>query len=154
MKKLIISSFVLALVGLLPLAAVAGEDEIEKTVTDLVGLAVAKFQEKGKDYTIKLLNTFHGPLRKGDLYVFAFDLDGTNLSHPIREDMRGKSSWDMKDAKGKLFVQDFVRIAKNDGQGWIEYWWQKPGDPNPTLKRSFIKRIPGENILVGVGYHP
>jgi cytochrome c len=153
MKKMIICWFVLALVGLLPLLVSAGEDEIGKTATELVDLAVAKFQEKGKDYTIKLLNTFHGPLRKGELYVFSFDFDGTNLSHPIREDIRGKSWWDMKDANGKLFVQDFVRIAKNDGQGWTEYMWQKPGDEKPTLKRSFIKRIPGENILIGVGYH-
>ena len=153
MKKVIICSFVLALVGLLPLVAAAGEDEMGKTASELVDLALVKFQEKGKDYTIKLLNTFHSPLRKGELYVFSFDLNGINLSHPIREDIRGQSWWDLKDAKGKLFVQDFVRIAKDDGQGWAEYWWQKPGDDKPTLKRSFIKKVPGENILVGVGYH-
>jgi signal transduction histidine kinase len=156
-KKLAIVLLIVSVVGTVYAAGEAvgtsngaGDNE---TVVDLVDKAVEMFPPKGKEYTMKLLNASAGPLRKGAVYVFAVDFKGRMLTHPVQQELRGQDSWEMKDAKGKLFVQDFVKIAQEQGQGWSEYWWLRVNEPAPTLKKTYIKRVPGEDILVGAGYY-
>jgi signal transduction histidine kinase len=123
-------------------------------VKNLVEMAAASFKSKGKDHTIKLLNLIRGPFSSDELYVFAFDLKGTNLAHPTYKTVRGKPAWDLKDTKGKLIVQEMVKLAKDPGSGWVEYWWKRHNETEPTLKRSYIMRVPGnDDVLVGAGYY-
>jgi len=140
-----------AIVLLLCFQAVAQDQAAE--VEQLVNKAAQVFQEKGKDYAIKLLNASSGPFNKGEVYVFCVSLDGVSLSHPTNRDLIGKPLMDMQDSKGKLFVKEFVEVAKNPGAGWVDYWWLRHGEKEPTLKKSFIKRVPGEDVFVGAGYY-
>ena len=135
---------------LLPLTAFSND----AAVVELVNNAVGFWKEKGKDYTIKLLNASSGPLRKGALYVFACDFKGYFVSHPVQENLRCQDAWELQDAKGKFIVQEFLKVAKQgDGAGWVEYDWLRVGETEPTKKRTFIRRIPGEDFLVGCGYY-
>jgi cytochrome c len=148
MKKLAVVLFVLVVA-----CSMAHAEGEEKLVVSLVDKAVDTFKAEGKDHTIKLLNASAGPFRKGSIYAFAVDFKGRNLSHPVQEDLRGRDTWEQQDAKGKFIVQDFVKIAKEQGQGWSEYWWLRVNENTPTLKKTYIKRVPGEDILVGAGYY-
>ncbi len=149
MKGSVVAVGVLLFV-LLPLMASAND----ASVVELVDKAVGFWKEKGKDYTIKLLNASSGPLRKGALYVFACDFKGYFVSHPVQDALRGQDAWELQDAKGKFIVQEFLKVAKQgDGAGWVEYDWLRVGENEPTKKRTFIKRIPGEDFLVGCGYY-
>ncbi len=58
------------------------------------------------------------------------------LSHPTQEDLRGKDTWELQDAKGKFIIQDFIKIARDQGQGWYEYSWIRVGETTPTMKRT------------------
>jgi cytochrome c len=127
-----------------------GEDQL---VVGLVDKAVDAFRVQGKDNAIKILNASAGPFRKGSIYAFAVDFKGRNLSHPVQEDLRGRDTWEQQDAKGKFVVQEFIKIAKEQGQGWSEYWWLRVNENTPTLKKTYVKRVPGEDILVGAGYY-
>ncbi len=147
MKKLALVMLVLAFAGQ---ACAEGDDQL---VIGLVDKAVEIFKTQGKEQAIKVLNASAGPLRKGSIYAFAVDFTGHNLSHPVQEDLRGKDTWEQQDAKGKFIVQDFIKIAKQQGQGWSEYWWLRVNETTPTLKKTFIKKVPGEDILVGAGYY-
>jgi signal transduction histidine kinase len=120
---------------------------------ELVDNAIEAFQEKGKDYSTKLLNTPSGPFRRGEVYVFAAKFDGTILAHAANRDLVGSSQTEMKDGKGQLIFPPMLEVAKNQGSGWVEYWWNRHGEKEPTLKRTFIRRVPGEDILVGAGYY-
>jgi len=131
-------------------AYAAQEDE---TVIQLVNLATDTFKAKGKDQALKLIGASAGPLRKGSIYVFALDFKGRFVAHPVQEDLRGQDAWEVQDAKGKFITQDFIKIAKEQGQGWSEYWWLRVNESAPTLKRTYIKRVPGEDLLVGAGYY-
>ena len=51
-----------------------------------------------------------------------------------------------------LFVK-FKDIANGPGKGWTEYWWPKPGEKKPSLKRTYIMRVPGQNLYIGAGYY-
>lgn len=120
---------------------------------EIVDKAVESFQSKGKDYTLKLINTMSGPFRKGEVYVFAISLDGIMLAHAANKDLVGINQNDMKDGKGNLIFPPMIEIAKKQGTGWTEYWWVRHGEKEPTMKRTYIKRVPGQDLLVGAGYY-
>jgi cytochrome c len=147
MKKL---ALVLLIIFLACPAYAAGEDQV---VVGLVDKAIELFKAQGKDQAIKICNASAGPLRKGALYVFVVNFKGQFVAHPVQEDLRGSDGWELQDAKGKFITQDFIKIAKEQGQGWCEYWWLRINEPAPTLKKAYIKRVPGEDLLVGCGYY-
>jgi cytochrome c len=122
-------------------------------VKAMVEQAAALVGEKGREYALRLFNSGSGPFIKGELYIFAGDLEGRNLSHPRNRKLVGQSVLDLKDAKGKLFIRDFIKIAEEHGAGWVDYWWLRHGEKEPSLKRVYVRRIPGEDFYVGCGYY-
>ncbi len=122
-------------------------------VQTLVDKAAALFQEKGKDYALKLLNASSGPFRKKEFYIFGTDFNGVVVVQPVNVSMRGKNILQAKGTKGKLFVQEMIAIAKDPGSGWLEYYWKRTNEDAGTLKRSYVKRVPGEDMYVGCGYY-
>jgi signal transduction histidine kinase len=119
----------------------------------MVDKAIEIFKTQGKDQAIKICNASAGPLRKGALYAFVLSFKGQYVAHPVQEDLRGRDGWELQDAKGKFITQEFIKIAKEQGQGWSEYWWLRINETAPTLKKTFIKRVPGEDLLVACGYY-
>jgi cytochrome c len=145
-------AMILAVILIMPATVLmAGENEAD--VKELVNSAVTFFQDKGQDYSIKTFNALHGPFVKGPLYVFAATFDGTMLAHPMKKDLVDKSLLDVKDSNGKLLFQEMVKVAKTDGEGWVDYAWPYPGTNEPSPKRTYIKRIPSQNVWVAAGYY-
>jgi len=147
MKALAVGLVILSLAC----SAFAGQED--ENVIQLVNQASDAFKTKGKDQALKLIAASSGPLRKGSIYVFAVDFKGRFVAHPVQEDLRGQDAWELQDAKGKFITQDFIKIAKEKGEGWSEYWWLRVNETTPTLKKTYIKRVPGEDLLVGAGYY-
>ena len=149
MKRL---SMALAVIVVMMAPLVASADDA--MVTDLVNKAVILWQDKGRDYAIKVMNASAGPLRKGSLYVMACDFSGQMLAHPAQKDLRGQDEWELQDAKGNFITQEFIKAAKSkEGFGWYEYDWVRVNETKPTKKRAFIRKIPGEDALVVSGYY-
>lgn len=145
-------STVLAILFFIAVPLVASAQDA--TATQLVDNALAIWKDKGKDYALKVINASAGPLKKGALYTFALDFSGTVLAHPAQTKLRGKNLWELKDPKGKLMVQEMVKDAKtSEGIGWVEYEWVHPDGVGTGTKRTLVKRVPGEDILVACGYH-
>jgi len=144
-----IALVLLILLAVCPAYATGDSDN----VMDLVNKAMDFFKAQGKDQALKVLNASAGPLRKGAIYCFAMDFKGRFIAHPVQEDLHNQDAWELQDAKGKFITQEFIKIAKEQGQGWSEYWWMRVGETSPTLKKTYIKRVPGEDILVGAGYY-
>jgi len=138
---------------IMSLACAAYAEVADQVVVGLVDKAIEIFKTQGKDQGLKVCNASAGPLRKGALYVFALNLKGQYVAHPVQLDLRGQDGWELQDAKGKFITQDFIKIAKEQGQGWSEYWWLRVNETAPTLKKTYIKRVPGEDLLVGCGYY-
>jgi signal transduction histidine kinase len=128
-------------------------DTDDQTVVSLVNKALDFFKAQGKDQALKIVNASSGPLRKGSLYVTAIDFKGRILAHPVQEDLRSQDGWEVQDAKGKFIIQEFIKIAKEKGEGWSEYWWLRVGESSPTLKKTYVKRVPGEDMLLTAGYY-
>jgi cytochrome c len=126
----------------------------DAAVMELVNRAVAVWQEKGENGTLRAVNSPTGQLRNGSLYVFACDFTGQMLAHSVQESLRNRDTWEMQDANGKFMVQEFIKQAKSpEGFGFVEYDWLPARATEPIRKRTFVRRIPGQDILVGCGYH-
>jgi hypothetical protein len=145
---------IIALVVLLLITTVcslqAGQAE---DATALVDRAIAMFKASGKEASIKSINEKDGPLIKGDLYVFALTMDNVMLGHPYEYSLRRVNLSRTQDANGVLLFQKFKEVVEKDGSGWVEYMWAKPGEKDPSPKRSFVKKVPGEELYVGCGYY-
>ena len=140
-------------------------DDQEALTKSIVDHAVTVFQEKvaekGKDYALKLMNSMSGQsalgARKGPIYCFVCSSANDQviiLAHPANKAFKGKNLINFKGAKGKPFPHEFLRVVNSEaGKGWVDYWWRRHGENTPTLKRTYVARVPGEKIFIGAGYY-
>ena len=65
-----------------------------------------------------------------DGYYTVVDSAPKMLMHPVKAELIGKDLSDFKDTNGTYLYRDVAAIAKASGEGWIEYVWPKPGNPD------------------------
>lgn len=146
--------FVLAL-GVAFLLAASGSQAADKAmfmkIKDKVAQAAKHLSEKGEEalpeFSDKSSDWSQEP------YIFVYNLQGVILAHPNNPNLIGKNLIGVKDVKGKLFAQEFIEIAKTEGKGWSEYWWNKMGEKTPSRKISYIMRVPNRNMFLGAGIY-
>jgi len=121
---------------------------------DAVNDALSLIRTMGKDAFPILKDTASEFVYK-DTYVFVLDTLYNTLVNPAEPALEGTNQKDMKDPNGKFFIQDIVKIAVDNGQGWADYLWPRPGTTKPVRKSSFVKKIVvrGEILVVGTGVY-
>ena len=148
MFKVLLCGFMLMAFAL---SAQAGQKISPTRVKNLVEKAVKLIEEKG-DSCFPQLSDPHGQFVDGDLYVFTYNMDGTIIQH-LRPKLVGMNMMNIMDKKGKCIGCDFVRIAREDGSGWSEYYWPKPSTKQIAVKTSYIMKVPGKPRFVGAGVY-
>ncbi|WP_094226483.1 cache domain-containing protein [Methanolobus psychrotolerans] len=149
-------------------AADSFEQEVQTTEEDTVGLA---FQ---KEATISLVNEAvelmneNGELafdefRKkdskwfhDDTYLSIWTTEGIRVAYAPNVSCEGENVSGLKDYDGNPLGKLFIDTAlSEDGQGWIDYQWPKPGETSPALKYTFVKRasIGDQVYLVTSGFY-
>ncbi len=91
-----------------------------------------------------------------DSYIFVWKTDGMRVVYPPDVSREGEYMGELEDFNGKQIGRIFIETAlSEDGEGWVDYYWPKPGDTEPSLKQTFIKRasIGNETYLVGSGFY-
>ncbi|MCD6329375.1 MAG: cache domain-containing protein [Candidatus Cloacimonetes bacterium] len=85
-------------------------------------------------------------------YVFVLDDEGMLLVHP---EIEGTNLYDTQDVNGKYFIRDMLEVGRENGCGWVDYWWNKPGEDEASAKSSYVKQIAvdGDILVVGVGVY-
>lgn len=120
----------------------------------LVQKAIALAKDKGLDEAYKAIRDPNGSFIKGELYIFVIDLNTLLMVvHPVKPVLEGKSQASMKDVNGKLFVAEMVTVIKGKGSGWVDYLWTKPGEKTPSLKTSYVEKVPGNDLFFGCGVY-
>jgi signal transduction histidine kinase len=61
--------------------------------------------------------------------------------------------YNLKDADGKLFVQERIEIAKTKGKGSIEYRWVNQETKKVERKEAYFEVVPGMDLFVNCGYY-
>ncbi|MBC5773048.1 cache domain-containing protein [Pontibacter sp. KCTC 32443] len=128
-------------------------DRMEREfVADLVNKAVAEIEHRG-EAAFELLRDPKSPYIAKDAYVFVMDMEGVELFNPAFPTLVGRNLINMKDASGKLLNQEIIKVAQEQGAGWLDYMWPKPGESVPTQKTAYIRkaRLGDKNVIVGCG---
>ena len=84
-------------------------------------------------------------------YFWINDTNSVIVTHPIKPELNGKDMVEYKDKGGKQIFKEFSIVAKNNGEGFVDYVWPKPGFEAPQLKVSFVKLFKPYNWVVGTG---
>jgi cytochrome c len=156
MRKPVALSVILA-VGLFfsvstPAGAVATDERATPAeVVQKVNEAVTLIQQQGE----AAFDTFrdkNGIFVWKDAYLFVMDVEGKMLVHPFTPKLEGMAFIGAQDPNGKAFIAEQIAIVNGpSGQGWMEYWWTKPGEKVASQKASFVKKVPGTRFYVGAG---
>jgi len=152
MKKvlsLVVAILFVASVGV----AMAQEKGTADEAQAMVKKAVAFMKEVGKDKALAEFNNPKGKFVSKDLYVWATSMDGTNLSHPYTPALIGKNMYNLKDADGKLFVQERINILKTKSSGTIEYRWTNQNTKKTEQKVAYFEAVPGMNLFLNCAYY-
>jgi len=82
-------------------------------------------------------------------YFFIYDYNNIAISHPY---IQGKDMSNAKDKKGNLIVPPFIKIAKTQGEGYSQYWWQKNSkDSKSYEKLIFVKNFKDWKMVIATG---
>lgn len=107
----------------------------------------ADFQKKnGKDKLLAELNQGANAFRKGDIYVFAYGLDGTVLAHPANPKLVGKNLISVPDTHGKMFRKEIIDTVSAKGSGWVDYKYTNPETKKVEDKTTYVEKA-GEIVL-------
>ena len=86
-------------------------------------------------------------------YFWVNDLDCKIITHPIKPKLNGKNLKDLKDPNGKYLFAEFARVCRESGEGYVDYYWSKPGSEKPVAKLSFVQLYKPWNWVVGTGIY-
>jgi len=172
MRKVIVLALVV-MANVVLAASVMSQSAIKDECVALCKDAAKFINEKGVDAAIAEIGNKEGKFVTKNTYVFLMDLEGNEHAHPYHA-MTGLPSsavtasgrnvlklFNYKDTNGKLFVQEYIKVAKTNGEGWTEYMYPTPEElKKPTQmkekksskKISYVYRVPGMDLLVIAGY--
>jgi PAS domain S-box-containing protein len=90
----------------------------------------------------------------GNNYIFMSSYDGIMLVQPFEPEKEMTDVWDLKDSYGVYIIRALVTAAKSkEGQGYVSYHYQRPGQASPQEKISFVIGIPELGCYIGTGQY-
>jgi len=108
--------------------------------------------ENGRKSALEAFNDPAGEFIREDLYIFAYDFNGTTLALPFQPEIVGENRIEVEDANGVTFIRDFLSLARGgDGESYYIY-------PNPRenmteeLKLSHVTKV-DDDWWLGAGIY-
>lgn len=118
----------------------------------LLDAASAEIRRQGMSRALARFNDTHGPFVHDDLYVFAVNLDsGKFEAHGMNPKWTGTDARELHDVEGHPLIKTMMELARDKGEGSVDYVWRNPVTNAVENKRSFIRRENGS--LIGVGFY-
>jgi len=88
-----------------------------------------------------------------DGYFWVNDMQPKMLMHALKPNLNGKDLSNIKDPNGKYLFKEFVRQVGETGEGFVDYYWPKPGMEKPAQKISYVKSFKPWNWVIGSGIY-
>jgi signal transduction histidine kinase len=151
----IITITLVAVLGIFLAVTAFADSATKEEIVAKVKEAATMIINEGQDAAFKEINNKEGKFVWKDTYVFVFDLDATLLARAFRQSSISKNFMMWKDFSDppKQPIKEMVDVAKDKGEGWVEYMFPKPKEQAPSKKTSFVYRVPGKNLFVGAGIY-
>jgi signal transduction histidine kinase len=96
--------------------------------------AVAYAKANGKAKALAEFSDRNGSFFRGELYIYAYDINGTTIGHPVNPEKIGVNRLYEKDAEGNLFITE-LRNAATNGTGFVTYYYINPTHNNTIEKK-------------------
>lgn len=110
--------------------------------------AEQRFKEEAKK---QISNLRFGP--DGKDYFFIINTDTQMVMHPIKPSLNGNDLSDYRDENGKKLFVEMVKVGQSEGEGFVDYFWSKPGEEDSVPKLSFVKLFKEWGWIVGTGIY-
>jgi len=109
-------------------------------------------QKKIKQGVLQLMKGLrYGPEKKD--YFFINDLHPRLIMHPYKPELEGKDRTNNIDAKGKRYSMEFVKVVREKGGGFVDYYWSKYGKGDPQPKLSYVQLFKKWGWIIGTGIY-
>lgn len=88
-------------------------------------------------------------------YVFVNNMQSRSVVHPFLPEIEGQDYSNITDSRGKKYVPEMVKICREKGEGFLQYYWAKPVSGKASLndipKISFVKLFKPWGWIIGSG---
>ena len=123
------------------------QDEVKALTVKAADLVAAK----GIDEAAKAFTT-EGEFKYGEVYINVIDTQGNWVVFPPKPENKGKSVLNFIDEDGKELGKDILNTGLK-GEGWTEYRWKNPASNTIQPKITYVKRVPGKDLIVYSGIY-
>jgi signal transduction histidine kinase len=140
--------FLIAVLSAFAPPATAVELGTKEEAVAMVKRIQEKFKKDGAEQTIKAVSTTE--FQVNSLDPFISDLNGLLVAGAQRP-LIGKTIIDIKDPDGKYPIRMMIDIAKDPGNGWLNYKWLNPRTAKIQEKMTYIEKM--GDYFVGSGIY-
>ncbi len=124
---------------------------------DFVQRAAMLFEKEGEK-SYPLFRDKEGPWFHDNRYLFVYNLDGTNVFHPVNPELEQKDLIDLRDLNNKPVIRYIIETVTKEGSasGWVHYLWLEPGAIFPLWKSSFVMKVKApdeQEYVIGSGIY-
>ncbi|MCX6701117.1 MAG: cache domain-containing protein [Methanomicrobiales archaeon] len=124
----------------------------QANLTRFVSGAAAYAKEHGREAALQEFNNPNGTFTKGDLYIFAYEMNGTTLALPYQQGLLGLDRTGISDSNGVKFMDRIKELAR-DGGGSLYYIYPNPIDNyREEFKFTYVMPVDKE-WFIGAGMY-
>jgi signal transduction histidine kinase len=135
-----------------PLIRVGGDSGVREELKSYAAKAIAYAREHGKTAALREFNDRNGTFVRGNLYIYAFDYNGTTLALPFQAQLIGTDLSGLQDPLGVNYTWVEIFLAEQGG-GFLFYHYFNPAR-NMSLepKMSYVAPV-DDTWWLGVGIY-
>ncbi len=86
-------------------------------------------------------------------YFFITDMQSKMLMHPVTASLVGTDMSNSKDPAGRRFIAEMIELVKQNGTGFVDYSWARPGSDKPQQKLSFAAGFAPWGWMISTGVY-
>lgn len=134
-------------------APVASESARQMLVS-LVEEARDYLLENEREEALRAFSDPDGEFVRGDMYIFAYDFNGTLLAHPYLHNLIGRNNLDLTDINGIHTINNLMEVART-GEGFVYVVYPNPVEENRTrLKLDYVLKVDNRTWIGSGTYLP
>ncbi|MGE4504083.1 MAG: methyl-accepting chemotaxis protein [Desulfovibrionaceae bacterium] len=127
--------------------------EIAYSIVEHYGQLAQQGKLPEEEAKLRALDEVRTMRYQGDNYFWITDTNSAMVMHPIKPELDNKDMSGFKDSVGKNIFAEMSVVAKQSGEGYVDYLWEKPGESQPQPKVSFIRLYKPWGWIVGSGIY-